>query len=333
MKLAEVGEFGLIDRIHRIIGGGCEGITVGMGDDAAVFRTRPGWLTVITTDSLVEGVHFNRQYTPVESLGWKTLAINISDITAMGGVPRYGVVSLALPENWTVEDVDSLYRGMVRCGEVYGCTLVGGDTVRSCSGCFISATVVGEVEEDCFVKRSGAQEGDLLCMTGEVGGSRVGLEVLTSGKDRNQFPHSVGRFLEPKVRLQEARWLVKTLGVSSMIDISDGLSSEINHICRQSRLGCVVWEEKIPVAEEAVLWANIRGEKISAYKLESGEEYELVFTVDRDRYDKWRAHAKDRSDVSVTAIGEMTRKEKGIRVNRDGEVLPLTPIGWDHFDE
>lgn len=332
MRLAEVGEFGLIDRIHRIIGEGSEGIAVGMGDDAAVFRPRSGWLTVMTTDSLVEGVHFNRQYTPVESLGWKALAISISDITAMGGIPRYGVVSLALPENWTVEDVDSLYRGMVRCGEVYGCTLVGGDTVRSSNGCFISVTVVGEVEEGCFVKRSGAREGDLLCLTGEVGGSRVGLEVLTTGKDKNQFPYSVDRFLEPKVRFQEARWLVKTLDVSSMIDISDGLSSEVNHICRQSSLGCVVWEDKIPVSEEAVLWAGIRGEKISVYKLESGEEYELVFTVDRDKYEKWQAHAKDRSDFCITAIGEMTRQEKGIRVSRDGEILPLTPIGWDHFD-
>lgn len=331
MKLARLGEFGLIDRIRRIVGEGSEGVVFGIGDDAAVFRPRPGWLTVLTTDALVEGVHFDLRYAPIESVGWKALAINLSDVVSMGGLPRYGVVSMALPGSWRVEDVESLYRGMMRCGKAYGCTLVGGDTVRSQTGGFLSVTVVGEVEEERVVGRDGARDGDLLCVTGELGGSRVGLEVLSSGGDRGRFPSSVERFLEPKVRLREARWLVADLGVSSMIDISDGLSSEIGHLCQQSGLGCLVWEEKIPLTEEVVLWAEEQGKPLSTYALESGEEYELLFTIERSRCENWRTQTKDSKDLHINVIGVMTRKEDGMRVMRDGKSFDLSPGGWDHF--
>lgn len=333
MGLVQLGEFGLINRIRQILGDGSDDVVLGVGDDAAVFRTHPGWMTILTTDALVEGVHFDLRYTPLNSLGWKALAINLSDVVAMGGIPGYGVVSLALPKDWKMEDVDLFYEGMVRCGKEYGCLLVGGDTARSKRGCFLAVAVVGEVEEECVVSRKGAHEGDILCVTGELGGARVGLEVLASGKDRNRYPKSVDRFLEPKVRLREARQLVTEIGVSSMIDISDGLSSEIGHICRESGLGCLVWEDRIPVLDEAVHWAEEQKRPLAKYAFESGEEYELLFTVDRTRYDKRRARRSDESDLPVTVVGEMTRKEEGIRIKRGEEIFPLVPTGWDHFEE
>ena len=330
MKLAEVGEFGLIERIRRMFDEPSPSVILGIGDDAAVCRYQPGRVMLLTTDALVEGVHFHRRYTPAKSLGWKALAINISDIAAMGGVPRYALVTLALPESWTVEDVESLYEGIDQCGMAYGCPLVGGDTVHSPNSCMLSVTILGDADERNVVTRSGARAGDFICMTGEMGGARVGLEVLESSADKKRFRHSVDRFLEPKPRLWESKRLVEGLGVSSMIDISDGLTSEIGHLCRQSGLGCLIQEEKVPVSREAVRWAESRGDALTVYALESGEEYELLFTVSKERYDGWREKGLDRS-LNIAVVGKMIEKSRGMLVQRRGETYPLSLKGWDHF--
>ena len=332
MKIGEVGEFGLIDRIKQIIGELSPGVVAGIGDDAAAFRPQPGRLGLLTTDTLVEGVHFHLRYTPLTSLGWKAVAINISDIAAMGGVPRYGVVSLALPKDWEVEMVESLYEGMEQCAMAYGCTLVGGDTVQSKGGCCLTVTILGDVKEDKIVTRDGAQEGDLLCMTGEMGGARVGLEVLESGEDEKRYADSVNRFLEPKPRLWEAKRFVDELDVSSMIDISDGLTSEIGHLCKQSGLGCLVDEQKVPAAGEAVRWAEEKKKPLSGYLLESGEEYELLFTVPERKYERWREKKLD-VNMKITVIGEMVDKREGIRVKSEGKVRSFVPRGWNHFNQ
>ncbi len=329
MRLSEIGEFGLIDRITKIINGNKSDVVVGIGDDAAVVGSDPGKLKVLTTDVLVEGIHFNLAYTPFESLGWKALAVNISDIAAMGGVPLYGLVSLALPMSWDVEDVEALCKGLKRCGEIYQCELIGGDTVRSQGMSFISIAVMGEIEEDHVVRRSGAKEKDLVCITGELGGAKMGFEVLESGQDKDHFPDSVSRFLEPKARLQESRRLVKELHVSSMIDISDGLSSEITHLCKQSDCGCIIWEDQIPVSKETITWACGYEKAVSSYALKSGEEYELLFTVARARFEEWRNSTKNGLDITV--IGEITGKEEGICLMKGGKIEPLVPDGWDHF--
>ena len=333
MKLAQVGEFGLIDRIQRLIVDGSPDVVLGIGDDAAVLCPQEDRLILFTTDALVEGIHFNLRYSPFESLGWKALAINISDIVAMGGIPRHGVVSLALPATWKVEDVESLYRGLRRCGETYDCVLVGGDTARSPDRCCITVSVIGEVEEEKVKTRKGAQEGELLCVTGELGGARVGWEVLESDTDRGPFLKAVNRFLEPKVLLREAQELITELNVTSMIDISDGLASEVGHICRQSGLGCILWEEKVPVAEETVVWADRRGESIAKYIFTSGEEYELLFTVNKDDYERWKATQPTQTGLNVTIVGEMVNRDKGIHVKRGGEIVPLSSFGWDHFHQ
>ncbi len=333
MKLSQLGEFGLIDRIKKIVTNDSRTPLLGIGDDAALFRPRPGWITVLTTDAMVEGVHFDLTYIPIESLGWKALAINLSDVAAMGGVPQYAVVSLALPSSWEVEDVESLYKGMRQCGDFYGCTLIGGDTVSSNSGCFISVTVIGEVEDGCAVTRGGARNRDILCVTGKLGGSMVGLEVLKSGENKNQFPISVKRFLQPEIRLEESRKLVKEFEITSMIDISDGLSSEIIHICQESGLGCLIEEDKIPIAEEVFLRAE-KGEKPSSiYGLNSGEEYELLFTMSKVEYEKFLSKKSAMGGFDFTVIGEMRPKEEGIKIMRQGKTIPLSPEGWNHFEK
>lgn len=315
--------------MRKIVDETSEDVVLGIGDDAAVFRSAPDHLTVITTDAMVEGVHFDLSYTPLESLGWKSLAINISDVAAMGGMPRHGVVSLAIPEKWKVEDVESLYEGMARCGRTYGCDIIGGDTVRSQRDAFLSVTVTGEVEKNKVIRRSGSRIGDVLCVTGELGGSRTGLEVLRSGKDKKHFHQSVQRFLEPRPRIQEAGQLIRGMHVSSMIDISDGLASEILHLCRESKLGCVVSEEAIPTHPEAILWSQKQEMKTSDFVLQSGEEYELLFTTARSDLEMWQE--QNRSDLTVTVLGEMVSEEEGTVLLTKSGRRALAPGGWDHF--
>lgn len=332
MRLSRLGEFGLIGRIRTLLEEKSGNIVVGFGDDAAVIRPKPGWLTILTTDAMVEGTHFNLSYTPLESIGWKALAINVSDVAAMGGLPRAGVISLAIPAGWKVEDVESFYRGMKRCAREYGCIMVGGDTVRTREKMFVSVTVIGEVEEECVVKRSTAIPGDVICVTGVLGGSSVGLEVLLSGKNRHDFPQSVDHFIEPRIRLSEARQLVRDPGVSAMIDISDGLSSDIGHLCAESGLGCVIYEEKIPVSMETKRWLDQKKQdRPMNFVLGSGEEYELLFTLNRTVYEKWMSGVKNQSGFPVTCIGEMVQSSEQILVNQSGERVAIASKGWDHF--
>ena len=329
MKLGELGEFGLIERIRTIVGDASDGVVLGMGDDAAVLESSPGWQPILTTDTLVEGVHFHRAYTPVESLGWKALAVNLSDIAAMGGLPRCAVVSLVLTDSWRVEDVEALYRGMKRCGDGYGCAVVGGDTVRSEDAGILTVAVLGEVEAGRAVGRTGANEGDVICVTGKLGGARVGLEVLSGRDDRALFPESVSCFLEPKPLVKEARDIVEVFSPSSMIDISDGLSSEIHHVCSQSGVGCLLEEERLPIAGEVFGWAKERGESPADVALGSGEEYQLLFTVEKGIYEKRTRRESGKSEITV--IGEIVEEAAGIRIVNKGRRRTLDTQGWDHF--
>ena len=331
MRLSELGEFGLIHRIQNFIGEPSEDVVLGLGDDAAVLRIRPGHQAVLTTDTLVEGVHFDRAYTPVESLGWKSLAINISDVAAMGGIPRFAVAALALPERWSVEDVEEFYRGMERCGSRYGCAIVGGDTVHIEETACITVTVMGEIETGRAVQRGGAGTGDLVCVTGKLGGSRAGLEVLSSQSDREEFRDSVNRFLEPEPRVREARAILEALSPTSMIDISDGLASEMHHLCRQSGVGCLIEEEDLPVSGEVFRWTEEKGGSPVDYALGSGEEYELLFTVGKKACEQTLRQEFESLGTEVTVIGKILQKAAGIKIRKDGKTRPLNVKGWDHF--
>ena len=329
MDLAHLGEFGLIDRIQKIVGVSREDALIGIGDDAAVFRMQPGRLGILTTDALVEGVHFDPAYTPWDSLGWKTLAINLSDIAAMGGIPRYAVVTLAVADDMSVFDVESLYQGIRRCGDRYKSTVVGGDTVRSEERMMVNITVLGDAEEDRVIKRSGARFGDLLCVTGLLGGSRTGLEALKAGE--TGYSESVKRFLEPQPRVKEAGQIIDGMMPTSMIDISDGLASEVGHLCRESGVGCVVYKDTIPATEEAIEWSVKNGLNTSEFVASSGEEYELLFTVEPNAYRDWQASRERGEEISVTVIGEITGAEEGIRIRGKSGDSPMVVKGWDHF--
>jgi thiamine-monophosphate kinase len=331
VQLSQAGEFGLIKRMRRIIESGSDEIVLGIGDDAAVVRPKSGSCLVLTTDALVEGVHFDLRYTPFDALGWKALAVNLSDVAAVGGVPSYALVSLALPEAWTVENVESLYRGLKRCGKMYDCKIVGGDTTRSIGKGFISISVIGYVKQNAIANRSGAQPGDLLCVTGTLGGARVGFEVLRENQNVDLFKKSIRRFLKPLPKIAEAGRLIRELKISSMIDISDGLSSDVSHLCEQSGLGCILREDAIPLHPDVKVWAEQVGIPPARFALTSGEEYELVFTVNPDRLERWINHNRKEKHFPVTSIGEMVHKNKGIRVKCGEKTIPLSEKGWNHF--
>jgi thiamine-monophosphate kinase len=334
MRLSDVGEFGLIGNIRSICPDPGDRILLGIGDDAALIRTRPDYSLLLTTDALTEGIHYDLRYVPISALGWKSLAVNLSDVAAMGGFPVCCLVTIGLPDEWSVEDVRSLYQGISRCSIRYNCPVVGGDTVKTRSGSFVNVTVAGEVRSGKEKRRSGAKSGDLLCMTGELGGARTGLEVLQSEDNpAYSYPRSVARFLEPEPRLEEAGDLIRELETTSMIDISDGLTSEIRHLCEESSLGCVVIEENIAVSEEAIIWARKTGRHPFQFAIESGEEYELLFTVAPDILNRVSKGFSPTKASMFSIIGEMRPLEEGIQSRKGGELHPLTIAGWDHFKE
>lgn len=323
MELSRLGEKGLIQRIRSMLQTQNERILLGIGDDAAVVSSRPDRKLILTTDSLVEKVHFDRRYMPLESLGWKALAVNLSDIAAMAGSPLCAVVSLAIPDTWSVEEVDSFYQGMDRCAQTYHCPIVGGDTVRSLQWACITVTVLGEVQADAFISRAGAKEGDLLCVTGTVGKARVGWEVLKSGIQNPAFSSAVAYFLEPRPKIEEAQRILNFYKVTAMIDISDGLASEISHLCEASGLGCQIFEESIPVSPEVFSWARAQHNSIENYLWKSGEEYELLFTIS--------SKACFKPMDFFTVIGKMEKKEYGIVLQKRGKSQSFHFKGWDHF--
>lgn len=331
MRIEQIGEFGLIDRLQRFLRTNSERVVLGIGDDAAVIRNRSGCESILTTDALIEKVHFDFNYTPFESLGWKALAVSLSDVAAMGGMPLGALVSIAVPGAWNVEDVEKFYSGFKRCADTFRCPAVGGDTVRSPDRCFISVSVLGEVESGKAVLRSGAKSGDRLCVTGVLGGAKTGLEVLTSHADPESFSSAVRRFLEPTPRLREALALVQTFPVTSMIDISDGLASEIGHLCKDSGVGCKIREDRIPLSDDALRWATIQNRPRAQYLYESGEEYELLFTIRPGRDMNSDVVEQMCGEMNFSVIGEITDSAEGIHIQKEDKLFPFCSKGWDHF--
>jgi thiamine-monophosphate kinase len=306
-----------------------------VGDDAAVID-HFGKQTVITTDLLVEGVHFDLMYTPMMHLGYKSVVVNLSDIYAMNATPTQIVVGLAFSNRFSVEALDEFYEGVLKACETYGVDLVGGDTTSSQKGFIISVTAIGEVTPDQFVKRNGAQKGDLLCVSGDLGAAYLGLTLLEREKqiflenpaiqpDLEGEKYIVGRILKPEARKDIIEFFAsKEIKPTAMIDVSDGLSSEILHICRQSKLGCTLYEEKIPIGEDTRTAAFKFNLDPTACALSGGEDYELLFTVRQDDYEKLSGN----TDISV--IGFMTDEEAGAHIyTKGGTKHPITAQGWN----
>lgn len=336
-EVSSLGEFGLIDHLTKNIEVQNASTIVGVGDDAAVID-HFGKQTVITNDLLIEGVHFDLMYTPLKHLGYKTVVVNVSDICAMNATPTQIILGLGFSNRFSVEALDEFYEGVYSACRQYGADLIGGDTTSSQKGFIISCTAIGEVSPDKYVKRSGAKKGDLLCVTGDLGAAYLGLTLLEREKriflenpqiqpDLEGEKYIVGRILKPEARKDIVDFFAaRNIMPTSMIDVSDGLSSEILHLCKQSNVGCVLYEEKLPIAEETRMAAFKFNLDPTACALSGGEDYELLFTITQDDYDT----LSKSSDISV--IGYITDEEAGAHIfTKGGGKHPITAQGWNAF--
>lgn len=333
----EYGEFGLIEHLTRNFPLRQPSSLRGVGDDAAVIMNGP-LATVVSTDMLVEGIHFDLAYTPLKHLGYKSVVVNLSDICAMNAIPRQITVSIALSNRFSVEALDELYDGIRMACERYGVDLVGGDTTSSPRGLIISVTAIGAVEPDRLAYRSGAKVGDLICVTGDLGAAYLGLQILEREKqiwqehpdlqpDLEGQQYIVGRQLKPEARTDMIEAFRKAqLIPTAMIDISDGLASEIFHICKQSKVGALIEESGVPIHPETQLQAiTFKLDPITC-ALNGGEDYELLFTIDPKDVDK----VKYLPDIYIA--GEILSAEDGVKLNtKGGKLHDLKAQGWKHF--
>jgi thiamine-monophosphate kinase len=334
-ELSELGEFGLIKHLTQHIELSQDSTVKGVGDDAAVIYHQ-GEHTLVTTDMLVEGVHFDLTYVPLKHLGYKSVVVNLSDIYAMNAEPRQIVVSIAISSRFSLEAIEELYAGMLLACKKHNVDLVGGDTTSSLSGLMISITAIGAAKKEDIIYRHGAKESNLLCVSGDLGGAYMGLQILEREKsvfkeNPNLQPDLEGkdyileRQLKPEAR-KDIIELLRRLKVvpTSMIDISDGLSSEILHLCTQSNTGVELYEEKIPIDPLTFDTAREFNLDPTMCALSGGEDYELLFTVDLADYDK----IKNSKDISI--IGHITEEKKGrLMVAKAGTVHELTAQGWN----
>ena len=335
-EVSTLGEFGLIRRLTEQIVIKNNSTIKGVGDDCAVLDYKDKKV-VLTTDMLTEGVHFNLMYTPLRHLGYKAVTVNLSDIYAMNAIPRQITVSMAISSKLSVEALDELYSGIYLACERYGVDLVGGDTTTSLTGLTLSITAVGEADESDLVYRNGAQNSDLLCVTGDLGGAYMGLQLLERENEvfkvnPNMKPQFEGydyileRQLKPEAR-QDMLAIFKELDIkpTSMIDISDGLSSEILHLCTDSGVGCRLYEEHIPYDNQTKRMAEELNINPLVAALNGGEDYELLFTVPVTDHHKIKNHP------DITILGHITDKSKGINLITVGTGLeiPIEAQGWN----
>jgi thiamine-monophosphate kinase len=303
------------------------GLRVGIGDDAAVLRSASGSEWVITTDAFLENVHFIRNIHEPFAVGYKALARATSDIAAMGARPRYFFLTLGLPESCTGEWFNGFTKGMARAAREFGLVLAGGDTTKY-PEVIITLTILGESKKERAILRSGAKPGDLLCVSGRLGEAELGLRVIQQKAwNQKRWPKLVKKHFYPQPRLALGEWLASHRYASSMIDTSDGLSTDLNHVCKASGVGARVWAEKIPAVE---LPPELSSLKLSALNLalHGGEDYELLFTVPKKFS---RRLPREIENVPVTVIGEITREKTVLLIETDGSAKPLKPLGWDPF--
>ena len=337
-EISTLGEFGLIDRLTKDIKLNHESSLRGVGDDCAVMHY-PDTEVLASTDLLLEGVHFDLTYMPLKHLGYKAAVVNFSDIYAMNGTPRQITVSLGISKRFTVEHIDQLYSGIKLACEIYGVDLVGGDTTASRQGLVISITCIGDAPKDKIVYRDGAKDTDLICVSGDLGAAYMGLQLLEREKvasaGKPDFVPEFGgkeyiieRQLKPEARKDIIAELDKAgIVPTAMMDVSDGLSSELLHICHQSHTGCRIYEDRIPIDYQTAIMAEELNMNLVTAAMNGGEDYELLFTVPLHFHDK----VKDLPGVKI--IGHMTKEDLGCAmITRDGESeIPIKAQGWNHM--
>jgi thiamine-monophosphate kinase len=338
-EIADLGEFGLIEHLTKNFEIQNVSTVLGVGDDAAVID-HFGKQTVITTDLLLEGIHFDLMYTPLKHLGYKSVMVNLSDIYAMNATPTQITVSIGISNRISIEALNEFYEGIYIACEKHGVDLIGGDTSTSQKGFIISITAIGEVTPDKFVKRSTAQKGDLICVSGDLGGAFLGLTLMEREKkiylenpqvqpDLEDESYIVGRLLKPEARKDIIEFFEKNEIVpTSMMDVSDGLSSEVLHLCKQSNLGCIIYEEKFPISDESRKAAYKFGLDPTVCALNGGEDYELIFTLKQEDHDKITLNEE------ISVIGYMTDLEAGSKLlTKGGNEHPITAQGWNAFNK
>lgn len=334
-SLADLGEFGLIDRLTKGFENHNPSTLKGVGDDAAVmdFKDKK---TVVSTDLLIEGVHFDLSYVPLKHLGYKAVSVNVSDIYAMNATATQITVSIAVSNRFPLEALEELYAGIRLACDRYKVDLVGGDTTSSTRGLIISVTAIGEANEEDLVYRNGAQPNDLIVLTGDIGGAYMGLQILEREKavfqvnpnsqpDIEMYSYILERQLKPEAR-KDIPPLLKQLGVkpTAMMDVSDGLSSELLHICKQSGVGCRLYEDKIPLDPQVISTCEEFNLDSTTIALSGGEDYELLFTIAQADYDKIKGNP------NFSVIGYITDKEEGVNlITRAGQFIPIIARGWN----
>lgn len=335
-EISTLGEFGLIKRLASTLPSTVNESTLkGIGDDCAVLRF-DGKDVLVSTDLLLEGVHFDLTYVPLKHLGYKAIVVNLSDIYAMNGTPKQVTVSLGISQRFAVEHIDALWEGMKLACSIYGVDIVGGDTTASRQGLVISITVIGEANPDEIVYRSGAKDTDLICVSGDLGAAYMGLQLLerektASAGDKDFQPDFAGkeyiveRQLKPEARKDIIGELRKAgIRPTAMMDVSDGLSSELLHICHDSKVGCRVYEDRIPIDYQTAVMAEELGMNLVTAALNGGEDYELLFTV------PLHCHEEIQKLPGIKVIGHITREDLGCAlVTRDGNEMPLRAQGWN----
>ena len=333
MNLKDIGEFGFIKRISR----GClirpQNVIKAIGDDAAAFIPAPGEAILVTTDLLVERIHFLRDATSGFNLGYKALSVNLSDIAAMGGIAREAFISIAVPEDCSIDFLDDLYKGMKRLAAEFDVNLLGGDTTRSKADLVINISVLGSAFEKEILYRDTAQHGDIICSTGFLGDSRAGFHLITNDieADSNELKPLIDAHVMPKPYLREGRFFASQRGVHAAIDVSDGLSSDIGHIAEQSNVGIRLYSEKIPVSDNLEKFCAGFDFDPVEYALAGGEDYTLLCTISPDKVDHIAANYLKRFRNPLYQIGEITDSGKMELVLSDGQIRSFTPSGWDHF--
>lgn len=338
-ELSTLGEFGLISRISENFINIQEGTKLGIGDDAALIDIPEGEQLVVSTDMLAEGIHFDLSFTPIHLLGYKAVTVNLSDIAAMNAIPRQILVSIALSNRFSLEAIDALYDGIKQACKEYNVDLVGGDTTTSRAGLIISVTAIGSQKEDKIVKRSGAKNGDLICVSGDLGAAYMGLQILSREKKvfevdpdmqpelKEDHAYLIQRQLKTEARTDlvyefEERRILPT----SMMDVSDGLGSELLHIAKQSNVGLHIFQDKLPIDNLTRLAASDFGLSPVTCAMNGGEDYELLFTVSQSDYEK----VNQMEDVSIIGVVREASAGKKLVLN-SGQSVDIVAQGWQHF--
>lgn len=337
MKISEIGEFGLINRISKDTIINPKNILLGIGDDCAAYYASPDKIVLATCDMLVENIHFALSTCSPRQLGRKAVAVNISDIAAMGGIPCQALLSLGIASSTSVEFIDQLADGMKEEAKLFEVNIIGGDTVRSPLGLVINITLIGEVEPDLIVKRSTAKPGDVIMVTGELGGSAAGLILLLKGEKYSSVPLNIAKevksaHLSPVPRIKEGRIIARERLANSMIDISDGVASDLTRICKASAVGAKVYASKIPILSAAKEVGGLIKRSPLDLALYGGEDYELLFTVSPQKVDNIIKSLKKELNAKVSVIGEIRKVQEGIKLeDLQGKVSDLQPKGYNHF--